>query len=147
MPTRNRTLRIFFGSAQMSLPSSSTWPPVGRSRPLSHLDEGRLSAARVADHPQKLPLLHLDGDLLHGGLLKGRAHAVAVRQVFCLNDRQSSFSPFHSRRFSAGLSGQIPPEHAHALFHAQGHARQLDARGRQPVAEFCGLGHVQIVAL
>lgn len=35
MPTRNRTLRIFFGSAQMSLPSSNTWPPVGRSRPLS----------------------------------------------------------------------------------------------------------------
>ena len=35
MPTWKRTARIFLGSAQMSLPFSSTWPEVGRSRPLS----------------------------------------------------------------------------------------------------------------
>ena len=35
MPTWNRTWRIFLGSAQMSLPFSSTWPEVGRMRPLS----------------------------------------------------------------------------------------------------------------
>ena len=33
-PTRNRTSRIFLGSAQMSFPLSSTWPEVGRRRPL-----------------------------------------------------------------------------------------------------------------
>ena len=35
MPTWNRTCRIFLGSAQMSCPLRSTWPEVGRIRPLN----------------------------------------------------------------------------------------------------------------
>ena len=58
------------------------------------------AAACVADVPQKLPLFHLDIHLLHGSFGKGRARAVTVCQILCLENRQLYFSPF-----PADLSG------------------------------------------
>ena len=118
----------------------------GPQQAVEHLDEGGLAAARVADNPQELPFLHLDVHPIHGGFLKGGAWAVAVCQVLGFDNRQLAF-PFLSQRFSAGFPGQVAAEHAHALLHTQGHPRQFNPRGGQPVAELRGLGHVQVVAL
>ena len=74
------------------LPVQQHRPGGGPQKPIELLDQRGLAGTGMPDHADELPLLDGEVHMVHRRLLKRRARAICVCQVFRLNNRHSAFS-------------------------------------------------------